>query len=473
MKRTLHKSSSLKRQTNAGFTMLEVMVTLGVIGIMIVFSLDIIDLKTKNTRVSQLLMVRNSVTAQLLETIKNPKAIFQTASTAMNDPAGNKNRPDAEIANRLFGCIIGSAAQCTEELAAGISTIVPAGNPLGTPLPFFLYDGQGSNATLGNLIAGVPGDPVYYGADGRVCTTLGPTCLFQAISTFLPDCRGAKPCNQARRVRIQVTVSEVPGVRTMASDGFFTKPTNVVYDISLPMDLAPVTGTTGTIPMLMATGIYGPSPLRQDANRNIEIGSGIATNLWEVVHRGTLYIIGNVPTPPPSPSVLGIYVENGLRIAGTISTPSLWIGDPDASPQVYGNLSSGQIYSYSTITVSGTARAPGFLVYSDESLKERVTPISKKDYEKVDLLEAVRFQWRANNEEEFGFIAQDVKKIFPELVTTDKQGKMFVAYQKIVPLLLENYKEDRKSFDLEYSAQQKRINKLKEILCQQLQQEEP
>lgn len=477
MKCIRHNNITHKRQFNAGFTMFEIMVTVAIICILVMFSLDIMDIKNKNTRVAQLLMVRNSVTAELLETIKNPKAIFQTAFTAMNNPAGNKNRPDVEIANRLFSCIVGTGpALCTEELNVGVSTIQPAGNPLGTPLPFYLYDGQGSNTAMGNLVAGVPNDPVYYGADGQVCAAPGPKCLFQAIATFLPDCRDAKPCVQARRVRIQVTVSEIPGARALASDGFITKQTNAVYDVSLPMDLFPISGAPGAVPMQMATGIYGPSPLRQDflsANQDIEIGSNTTADLWDVVQRGTLYIFGNAPTTPPSPAVTGIYVENGLRTTDIISTPSLWIGNGDTMAPIYGTLASGQIYSYNGVNVTGTAFAPAFMVYSDERLKEKITAIDKEDYKKIDLLNAVQFQWRANNEEEFGFIAQDVKKIFPELVTTDKNGKMFVAYQKVIPLLLENYKQERRAFEREYAVQQKRIEHLKNILCKQLQQEDP
>ena len=54
---------------------------------------------------------------------------------------------------------------------------------------------------------------------------------------------------------------------------------------------------------------------------------------------------------------------------------------------------------------------------------------------------------------QMGFIAQEVEKVFPELVFTDKQGYKAVDYPKIMPVLVEAIKD-----------QQVQINELKQKL---------
>lgn len=44
-------------------------------------------------------------------------------------------------------------------------------------------------------------------------------------------------------------------------------------------------------------------------------------------------------------------------------------------------------------------------------------------------------------EEYFGFIAQEVESVFPELVSTDENGNKFVSYTEFIPLLVEAVKE--------------------------------
>lgn len=42
---------------------------------------------------------------------------------------------------------------------------------------------------------------------------------------------------------------------------------------------------------------------------------------------------------------------------------------------------------------------------------------------------------------QMGFVAQEVEEVLPELVHTDSQGFKYVAYGKVVPLLVEAVKE--------------------------------
>ena len=89
---------------------------------------------------------------------------------------------------------------------------------------------------------------------------------------------------------------------------------------------------------------------------------------------------------------------------------------------------------------------------SDERLKKNIVDLKNvgKDLEK---LKTVGFDWKSNNEADIGFIAQDVEKIFPTLVKTNKDGFKSVKYVNFVPILVQGYRE-----------QAEELRKLKKIL---------
>jgi hypothetical protein len=50
--------------------------------------------------------------------------------------------------------------------------------------------------------------------------------------------------------------------------------------------------------------------------------------------------------------------------------------------------------------------------------------------------------------EYYGFIAQDVEKIFPDIVDTDEHGTMYISYDQFIPLLVEAVKEQQTEIEL-------------------------
>lgn len=66
---------------------------------------------------------------------------------------------------------------------------------------------------------------------------------------------------------------------------------------------------------------------------------------------------------------------------------------------------------------------------SDQRFKKNITPISSA-LDKVEKLQGVTFDWRIGEfmnrnfpeGKQVGFIAQEVEKILPEVVTTDNDG---------------------------------------------------
>jgi|GEM_PF-3922290 len=140
----------------------------------------------------------------------------------------------------------------------------------------------------------------------------------------------------------------------------------------------------------------------------------------------------------------------GLEVAGTspggVNNERFFV---NGGAQVQGDLKvNGVIFG----TLSG----------SDKRIKEHIEHIDGT-LEKLSALNVYRYKYRKIPEHvfdenlHFGFIAQEVQEIFPNLVgTIDSQGYLGVNYQEFIPLLLSAIKEQDKKLD----ALQRRINEL-------------
>jgi NAD(P)H-dependent flavin oxidoreductase YrpB (nitropropane dioxygenase family) len=117
-----------------------------------------------------------------------------------------------------------------------------------------------------------------------------------------------------------------------------------------------------------------------------------------------------------------------------------------ANSNVVGFLSGGGTWlSYWTDAGAqqntGSITAPAFYYSSDERLKKNIETISNsKALRDILALNPVTYDWKdkAHGEgSQLGFIAQEVEKVVPELVTTDASSTMkAVDYARIAPLLV-------------------------------------
>ena len=90
---------------------------------------------------------------------------------------------------------------------------------------------------------------------------------------------------------------------------------------------------------------------------------------------------------------------------------------------------SGQIYATSNITAN-----------SDLTLKKNLKLV-ENPIDKLNQLNGYLYQWKENDEYQYGVIAQEVEKILPHAVSTGKDGIKGVAYNQIIPVLIEAVKE--------------------------------
>lgn len=93
------------------------------------------------------------------------------------------------------------------------------------------------------------------------------------------------------------------------------------------------------------------------------------------------------------------------------------------------------------LEVSGSIRASNAVVSnSDKRLKEDIQPL-QNSLDKVINLEGVTYKWIGKEKTNIGFIAQDIDKIIPEVVSEDNKGYLSVNYSAIIPVLVEAIKE--------------------------------
>jgi hypothetical protein len=116
----------------------------------------------------------------------------------------------------------------------------------------------------------------------------------------------------------------------------------------------------------------------------------------------------------------------------------------------YAKLAVANTFTQNQI-ISGSLTVTGDVVAyasSDERLKDNIQLISNP-IEKVQQLRGVEFDWNdkasiKKGQHDYGVIAQDVQKVFPELISQRYDGYMGVDYDKMIGLLIEVVKEQEK-----------------------------
>ena len=100
---------------------------------------------------------------------------------------------------------------------------------------------------------------------------------------------------------------------------------------------------------------------------------------------------------------------------------------------------SQQSYKNVSVCVSGTAlyAAGGFYESSDERLKDFSNKIDA-DLDKISKIKKHKFTWKdsENKNEEIGVSAQEIRELYPEIVSENEEGYLSVAYDKLAVVAL-------------------------------------
>jgi hypothetical protein len=93
------------------------------------------------------------------------------------------------------------------------------------------------------------------------------------------------------------------------------------------------------------------------------------------------------------------------------------------------------------LTVSGDV-----VVSSDARLKANIVSLGST-LAKLLLIDGKSYTMKKDGKQKIGVLAQDIQKVFPELVTTDDKDMLAVNYQGLVPVLINALKEQQSEID--------------------------
>lgn len=110
---------------------------------------------------------------------------------------------------------------------------------------------------------------------------------------------------------------------------------------------------------------------------------------------------------------------------------------------------------------AGQARANAWVTYSSRAFKQNIRTIDDAQG-LVEALRGVRFDWKPspaspNAAHDFGFIAEEVAQVLPELVSLTPDGPAGLDYGRIVPIAIEALKAQSRTI----ARQQAEIDQLK------------
>lgn len=154
-----------------------------------------------------------------------------------------------------------------------------------------------------------------------------------------------------------------------------------------------------------------------------------------------------------------IKLEYGaLEVRGYGGTGGMVWADNYIAAPIYCSLPGCTYYMAPQATsVMNIIYANAFYYSSDESIKKNIKTIPNA-LENVLKLRGVEFNWKRDGRADIGVIAQEVEKVFPQLVSTNKTtGLKSVEYSNLVGPLIEAVKEQQK----EIEEMRKEIEELK------------
>lgn len=191
---------------------------------------------------------------------------------------------------------------------------------------------------------------------------------------------------------------------------------------------AGVTGNvSGAAPSVIAYAIYGRDNINV-SNTYAGYFSGKVSISGATSINSTLYVAG-ATTMSSALNVSGVLTSYGNLLVQNTST--------------FNAAMSGTSANFSSCVVASNLSCPSDLRY-----KKNIVPM-ENSLSNILKINGVHYYWKQeefpekhfSDKNQIGFIAQEIEKIFPEMVITDEKGFKSVDYARLTPVLVEAIKE--------------------------------
>jgi hypothetical protein len=95
----------------------------------------------------------------------------------------------------------------------------------------------------------------------------------------------------------------------------------------------------------------------------------------------------------------------------------------------------------------GTTRTQTLVETSARKHKEYITPLGTQ-IQNINKLNPVEFTWKESNKKDIGLIAEEMDKIYPELVSREENGDIHgINYSKITAVLVKAVQEQQNQIE--------------------------
>tara|TARA_Y100000780_G_scaffold232593_1_gene268286 strand:+ start:153542 stop:155455 length:1914 start_codon:yes stop_codon:yes gene_type:complete len=186
-------------------------------------------------------------------------------------------------------------------------------------------------------------------------------------------------------------------------------------------------------------------------NRHLNVDDNLTVN-GSSTHNSGLTVTGGLAN-----------LNNGLTVNGAVTNLNNGLSVNSSNTSLGGSLAvsgtasvnntiytvgeavfDGGFRSFADSEVHGNLWVSGTVTSSDVNLKEEIKPIDKS-LESILSLQPVRYFWKdrglRGEKEQFGFIAQEVQTVYPELVSENKDGNFLgVNYVGLIAPIVDSIK---------------------------------
>lgn len=143
-----------------------------------------------------------------------------------------------------------------------------------------------------------------------------------------------------------------------------------------------------------------------------------------------------------------IVAASSIAATGTVTTPNVAdvtsilfdYGGASRALTAGGGAADPTLTLASDLTVNGELRAASFIYDSDRRLKDNIAEL-KRPLDQLLKIHGVSYTLKSSHRPNLGVLAQDVEKVFPELVSTNEKGIKGVNYGGLVAPIIESLRQ--------------------------------